>query len=427
MLTRFVTAGSVDDGKSTLIGRLLWDTRAVFEDQVAAVSAVSERRGQAQPDLSLLTDGLMAEREQGITIDVAYRYFNTAQRKFIVADCPGHEQYTRNMVTGASNADVAVLLVDARKGLLAQTRRHAAVCAWLGLGRIILAVNKIDLVGWSQARFDEIAESFRAWCAPLGLAEVFAVPVSALHGDGVVHRAESLSWYRGPTLLERLEMPLANETGLSPAEQAGFRFPVQWVIRGAAEFDADFRGFAGRIEAGRIAVGDAVRVQRDHGGQDARVAEILLGEQRLSSAVAGRSVTLRLDREVDVSRGDWIVAADDAKPVQWLEGFVAQICWFSEHALRAGDAYLIKLGTRTVRAEVGQIEAKINLDTMQAEGHRDDLLQVNANDLARVRFALHEALPTDPVAQHDPLGVGSRFLIIDEGSQSTVGAGVLRQ
>jgi len=430
MLTRFVTAGSVDDGKSTLIGRLLWDTRAVFEDQVVAISAASQRRGQAQPDLSLLTDGLMAEREQGITIDVAYRYFNTAQRKFIVADCPGHEQYTRNMVTGASNADVAELLVDARKGLLPQTHRHAAVCGWLGLKRIVLTVNKIDLVDWSQARFEEIAREFTTWCEPLGLPEVFAVPVSALTGDGVVFRGDQMAWYQGPTLLEVLERPLANErNGVidSGAAALPLRFPVQWVIRGAPEFDPDFRGFAGRIEAGTVHVGDEVLVQRDQTLQRARVAQICLGDQRLMKAQAGRSVTLRLDREVDVSRGDWLVSALPNQQPLLVEELVAQICWFSDQAMRAGDRFLLKMGTRSVRAEVGAIEALIDVESLKPQTGVAELGSVQANDLAKVHFALHEPLAVDPVGAHERLGVGSRFLLIDEATDITVGAGVLRQ
>jgi len=438
MLTRFVTAGSVDDGKSTLIGRLLWDTRAVFEDQIVAISAASERRGQAQPDLSLLTDGLMAEREQGITIDVAYRYFNTAQRKFIVADCPGHEQYTRNMVTGASNADVAVLLVDARKGLLPQTHRHAAVCGWLGLKRIVLAVNKIDLVDWSQARFEEIAREFSAWCEPLGLPEVIAVPVSALTGDGVVFRGDQMPWYQGPTLLEILERPLANErNGVidSGAAALPLRFPVQWVIRGALEIDPDFRGFAGRIEAGTVHVGDEVLVQRDQATQRARVAQICLGDQRLMMAQAGRSVTLRLDREVDVSRGDWLVSASANQQPVLVEDLVAQICWFSDQPMRAGDRFLLKMGTRSVRAEVGAIEALIDVESLlpQPVAAEPDSSQgsqqgsVQANDLAKVHFALHEPLPVDWVDPNERLGVGSRLLLIDEATDITVGAGVLRR
>jgi len=372
----------------------------------------------------------MAEREQGITIDVAYRYFNTAQRKFIVADCPGHEQYTRNMVTGASNADVAVLLVDARKGLLPQTHRHAAVCGWLGLKRIVLAINKIDLVDWSQSRFEEIAREFRAWCEPLGLPEVIAVPVSALTGDGVVFRGDQMAWYHGLTLLEILERPLAGErNGVidSGAAALPLRFPVQWVIRGAPEFDPDFRGFAGRIEAGTVHVGDEVLVQRDRALQRARIAQICLGDQRLMMAQAGRSVTLRLDREVDVSRGDWLVSASANQQPVLVDDLVAQICWFSDQPMRAGDRFLLKMGTRSVRAEVSAIEALIDVESLKPQAVAVELGSVQANDLAKVRFALHEPLPVDRVGAHERLGVGSRFLLIDEASDITVGAGVLRQ
>jgi len=441
MLTRFVTAGSVDDGKSTLIGRLLWDTRAVFEDQIAAVSAVSERRGQSQPDLSLLTDGLIAEREQGITIDVAYRYFNTARRKFIVADCPGHEQYTRNMVTGASNADVAVLLVDARKGLLPQTRRHAAVCGWLGLKRVILAVNKIDLVDWSEDRFRQIEKAFREWCAPLGLAEVFCVPVSALEGDGVVHRGAYLDWYQGPTLLELLERPLLGELdGIddSALANAPLRFPVQWVIRGAADLDPDFRGLAGKIEAGTVRRGDQVVVLRDRVGERAHIAEIRVGEQRLEQASAGRSVTIRLDREIDVSRGDLLVAGDGfvgpaavraagAAPLSGLsDQLTMQVCWFAQSALRTGDRLLVKIGTRTVRAEVDLIQARIDVETLKPFTDQPQGAALQANDLAQVSFALHEAVFIDMAPTGARLGIGSRCLLIDEATDITVGAGVLR-
>ncbi|MBN9430201.1 MAG: GTP-binding protein, partial [Burkholderiales bacterium] len=314
---RFITAGSVDDGKSTLIGRLLHDSRAILSDQLAAVARASQRRGQQVPDLSLLTDGLEAEREQGITIDVAYRYFSTGRRKFIIADTPGHEQYTRNMATGASTADAAVVLIDARKGVLAQTRRHATIAHLLGVRHLVFAINKMDLVGDDRAVFERIRGDVQAFLPRLGVAAAHFVPMSALRGDMVVERGDALGWYEGPTLLELLEaLPAASQLDRLP-----LRFPVQWVIRDGA--GADFRGYAGRIEAGTLAVGDEVLVLP--AGRRTRVREIVRFDERLQRALAGDSVIVTLVDEIDISRGDQLASpADPPKQAQRLR---ATLCW----------------------------------------------------------------------------------------------------
>ena len=426
-ILRFATAGSVDDGKSTLIGRLLYDNKSLLADHVTAVEAASRKRGMADIDLSLLTDGLLAEREQGITIDVAYRYFATAARKFIVSDSPGHLQYTRNMVTAASTADAAVLLVDATKGLLAQTRRHAYLSRWVGIRRIALAVNKMDLVGWSQARFEEIRAQFDAFAAGLGFEHIAAIPLSALAGEMVVERGDAMPWYTGPTLLAFLEtVPARHDAHARPA-----RFPVQRVVRlpapvatalsawrgGTTAHAIDglgSRGYQGTIASGRIAVGDAIVVLPT--GVEARVARILRLDEPVAEALADQAVTLVLDREVDVSRGD-LIAPADAAPTPSRE-VSAEVCWFDAEALDSHRPYLLKHGTRTVRAHLAAPEHRIDVDTLE---HRPaDSLTMN--DIGRLRLSVQQPLAFEPYDEQRTTGA---FILIDEFSNRTVAAGTV--
>jgi sulfate adenylyltransferase subunit 1 len=407
---RFLTCGSVDDGKSTLIGRLLFDTKALLTDTLANLQRTSERRGLSVPDLSLLTDGLSAEREQGITIDVAYRYFATARRKFIIADAPGHEQYTRNMVTAASTADAAVLLVDARKGVLTQTRRHATLAALLGIRQLILAVNKMDLVDFDQAVFGEIEADFRAWLAQHSARDVDlkAVPLSALDGDMVVERGARIAWYRGPTMVELLESaPAAARTVDAP-----LRLPVQWVCRPSS---AGARGYAGRIEAGCISVGDEVSVLPS--GLRSRVTRIAVGDDPLPLGIAGQSVTVTLADERDVSRGDMLVHSDDA--VVPSASFSATLCWLDATSLAPARSYLLQQTTRTVKARIAAIDGKLDLHTLAWSA---DDRAVSLNDIARVQLRTQQPLVAD--AYRNLRATGS-FILIDEASNNTVAAGVI--
>jgi len=421
---RFLTCGSVDDGKSTLIGRLLFDTKAILSDTIATLEKNATKRGLSALDLSLLTDGLIAEREQGITIDVAYRYFATPRRKFIIADAPGHEQYTRNMVTAASTADVAVLLVDARKGLLPQTRRHATIATLLGVRQLIVAVNKMDLVGFDQAVFDRIDAEFRAWLAghPELRASVVSVPLSALDGDMVVERtavdletdaqgAQRLGWYTGPTLLELLERaPSAQLDDLAPA-----RFPVQWVCRPS---QSDFRGYAGRIESGTIALGDEVVVLP--GGRSSRVTRIGLGEQALARAHAGQSVMLSLEDEIDVSRGDLIALAGKDAPAA-LNAFSAVICWLSAQPLSAARSYVLRHTTREVKAKVTSVEARLDIHTLAFEaGNPGESIALN--DIARIALKTQQPVLADRYGANRATG---SFVLIDEATNDTVAAGLI--
>jgi sulfate adenylyltransferase subunit 1 len=408
---RFLTCGSVDDGKSTLIGRLLYDSRAILSDAIAALEKNASRRGLASLDLSLLTDGLTAEREQGITIDVAYRYFATARRKFIIADSPGHEQYTRNMVTAASTADVAVLLVDARKGLLAQTRRHATIATLLGVRRLILAVNKMDLVDFDQYVFERIDHEFRAWLAghPEARAEVASVPLSALDGDMVAERGERLSWHHGPTLLQLLEG--APAAGLDA--RAPLRLPVQWVCRPAQTDRGDFRGYAGRIESGTLAPGDRITVLP--GGQSSRVTRITLGETDLPRAVAGQSVLLTLADDVDISRGDLLVRSDEPQP-QPRRDHAAVVCWLGSAPLAPAREYLLQHTTRAVKVRVRGIDARLDIHRLAWEPGE----QVAANDIARISLSTQQPLAAD--AYRDLRASGS-FILIDPATNNTVAAG----
>ncbi len=406
-LLRLATAGSVDDGKSTLIGRLLYDAKAILADQLEHVEEVSRRRGSDVPDLALLTDGLRAEREQGITIDVAYRYFATPVRKFILADTPGHVQYTRNMVTGASTADLAIVLVDARHGVVEQTRRHAFLAALLGIRHLVLAVNKMDLVGWEQERFDAIVLDFAAVTAQLGLDDVAAIPMSALLGDNVVDRSGNLPWYDGPALLEHLERVEVT----ADAALDGARFPVQYVIRDPA---TDYRGYAGQLAGGVLRAGDAVTVLPS--GRTTTVAGIDVFEGELVAASAGQSVTVRLADDVDVARGDLLVAGSLPASTRELQ---AEVCWMAEAPLRAGGRYALKHTTSTVRAIVDGVSDRLDVATLAAIPGPAELA---LNDIGRVALRVSRELAVDPYAVNRATGA---FILVDEASNETVGAGMV--
>jgi bifunctional enzyme CysN/CysC len=407
-LLRFITCGSVDDGKSTLIGRLLYESKLIFDDQLTALEADSRRVGTqgGALDFALLVDGLAAEREQGITIDVAYRFFTTERRKFIVADTPGHEQYTRNMVTGASTADVAVILVDARKGVLTQTRRHTFIVSLLGIKHVGLAVNKLDLVGYDQAVFDRIAADYREFAAGLGLRDVAAIPVSALLGDNVVEPSPSTPWYDGPPLTEYLETVAAGRGAAS----GPFRLPVQLVSRP----DPGFRGYAGLIAGGSVRPGDHVVVLP--AGTAATVERIVTWDGDLPAAEAGQSVTLTLDREVDVSRGDVIAAADG--PAGVADQFEAHLVWMHEEPLLPGRPYLIKLGSATAPGAVTHIKYGVNVNTLQ----RSPAATLALNEIAVANIALSRRLPFDPYQVNRETG---GFVIVDRLTNATVGAGLI--
>ncbi|GAA3459178.1 sulfate adenylyltransferase subunit 1 [Saccharothrix longispora] len=412
-LLRLATAGSVDDGKSTLVGRLLYDTKSVLADTLDAVHRASADRGLATPDLSLLVDGLRSEREQGITIDVAYRYFATPNRSFVLADTPGHVQYTRNTVTGASTAQLGVLLVDARKGVIEQTRRHAAVLALLGVPRLVLAVNKIDLVGYDEVTFARIAKEFTAHATALGYAEeaVVEIPVSALAGDNVVERSARTPWYSGPTLLEHLEtVPVEPDPHDAP-----FRFPVQYVIRPRTPEHPDYRGYAGQVAAGTVRVGDEVAVLP--GGLRTTVTGIDTADGPLEEAAAGRSVTLLLAHDVDVSRGDLIAAA--AAPPTVTDEFDATVCWLSEKPLTPGARVLVKHGTRTVQAIVTELRTRFDEQKLAST---DAPAALALNEIGQIGVRTAEAIPVDDYTRNRRTG---SFLIIDVADGSTLAAGLV--
>jgi sulfate adenylyltransferase subunit 1 len=412
-LLRLATAGSVDDGKSTLVGRLLYDTKSVLADQIDAVTRASVDKGLSTPDLSLLVDGLRSEREQGITIDVAYRYFATPRRGFVLADTPGHVQYTRNTVTGASTAELAVLLVDARKGVLEQTRRHAAVLALLGVPNLVLAVNKIDLVGFDEAVFTAIAEEFTAHVESLGYAResVVTVPVSALNGDNVVTPSASTPWYTGPTLLEHLEtVPIAAGGSGSP-----FRFPVQYVIRPRTAEHPDYRGYAGQIAAGTVRPGDEIVVLPQ--GLRSTVTRIDTADGPLAEAGAGTSVTLLLADDLDISRGDLIATA--GQPPRVVGEITATLCWLSAKPLTAGARVLVKHGTRTVPAVVDQLHSRFDEQTLTS---LDTPVSLSLNDIGRVTVRLSEHLGVDDYGTSPRTGA---FLVIDPQDGDTLAAGLI--
>jgi bifunctional enzyme CysN/CysC len=409
-LLRFITCGSVDDGKSTLIGRLLWESQLVLEDQLAALERDSRNGGTQNGDLdfALLLDGLAAEREQGITIDVAYRFFATRGRKFIVADTPGHEQYTRNMVTGASTADCAVILLDARKGVLTQTRRHSHIVSLLGIKDVALAINKIDLVGYSEDRFREIEDDYRAFAAGIGLERVTCIPVSALHGDNVVERGDNLGWYVGPTLLDYLENV---EVDLERMERAPFRLPVQLVLRP----DADFRGFSGTIAGGTLRPGDRVRALPS--GRESTVERIVTADGDLDVAVAGQAVTVTLADEIDVSRGD--VIADAEQPPGVADQFEATLVWMSEEPLLRGRSYLMRLGPQLATATVAPLKHKVNVNSLEKVA----ATRLELNEIGVVDLELDRPVAFEPYADSRE---GGGFILIDRITNDTVGAGMIR-
>ncbi|MFF0295805.1 sulfate adenylyltransferase subunit 1 [Kitasatospora sp. NPDC004614] len=408
-LLRFATAGSVDDGKSTLVGRLLHDSKSVLADQLEAVEHASRRRGQDAPDLALLTDGLRAEREQGITIDVAYRYFATARRRFILADTPGHVQYTRNMVTGASTAELAVVLVDARNGVVEQTRRHAAVAALLRVPHVVLAVNKMDLVDYAEPVFARIAEEFTSYAASLGVKDVVAVPISALAGDNVVEPSGHMDWYGGPTLLEHLEtVPVGSDPSTEPA-----RFPVQYVIRPQSQEHHDYRGYAGQLASGVLRVGDPVTVLPS--GHTTTVAAIDALGVETELAWAPQSVTVRLADDLDISRGDLIASGSTALPSKDIE---ATVCHLNERPLHVGAKVLLKHTTRTVRALVKEISYRIDIDTLEQRSGAEGL---NVNDIGHVVLRTAEPLALDPYRDNRRTG---SFILIDPADGTTLTAGM---
>ena len=407
-LLRFITCGSVDDGKSTLIGRLLHDTKRLLDDQLSNLHADSLRHGtqNGEIDFALLVDGLAAEREQGITIDVAYRFFDTDKRKFIVADCPGHEQYTRNMATGASTAELAIVLVDARKGLLTQTRRHSFIVSLLGIRHVLLAVNKMDLVGYDQAVFDRISAGYRELAGQLGIPNVTCIPLSALRGDNLLEQSPNTPWYRGASVLEHLETVQVERT----AAATGFRMPVQWVCRP----DQTFRGFAGSVVSGEVAPGTDIVVLPS--GQRSRVARVVTADGDLAQAGAGQAVTLTLTDEIDASRGDVIAAANDACEV--ADQFAAHLLWLDGQPLLPGRPYWLKLGTRTVGAQVTEIKHKVDVNTQErlAAKHLD------LNEVAYCNLYLDQPVAFESYADNRQLG---GFILVDRQTNATVGAGTL--
>ncbi|MEF8732944.1 MAG: GTP-binding protein [Candidatus Accumulibacter meliphilus] len=412
-LLRFLTCGSVDDGKSTLIGRLLYDSKTILADTLHAMQRTSEKRGLDVVDLSLLTDGLQAEREQGITIDVAYRYFTTGTRKYIIADAPGHEQYTRNMVTAASTADLAIILIDARKGVLAQTRRHSYIAHLLGIPQVVVAVNKMDLVDYSPEIFARIKADYLAFAGRLGIENIRFMPMSALHGDMIVERGERLGWYEGPSLIEVLETVPA----VHSAHTEKFRFPVQYVCRPQDSANPelhDYRGFMGRVESGELAVGDAVTVLPS--GLETRVKDIQVLAESLPCATAEQSVTILLDDEIDISRGDMIVKSGELPTLS--KQIDAMLCWLAEAALDPRRKYLIRHTTRDSKAMLAGIDYRIDINTMEQQACE----RLVMNDIARVRFKLAQPIFADPYAESRGTGA---FIVIDESSNNTIGAGMI--
>ena len=418
---RFITAGSVDDGKSTLIGRLLYDSKALLTDQIKTLNAGKEKGNKEAIDFSILTDGLEAEREQGITIDVAYRYFSTAKRKFIIADTPGHEQYTRNMVTGASTASAAIVLIDASQlnfdekplQLLPQTKRHSAILRQLNCPHILVAVNKMDLLDYSEEKFNAIVEAYRQLAAQLGLKDVHFVPVSALLGDNLVYVSESTPWYQGEPLLTILEnLPSVDEVSHSNAD---FYFPVQLVVRQDADKADDFRGYQGRIERGSVQLGQAIRIEPN--GLTAKVTEIITPKGEVTQAVAGEVITLRLDRDIDISRGDLFV--DESSPLTPQKQLEATICWFDERPLNTARKYLLKHGTQTVFAKISEIESVLNIHTLEQESGATAL---KMNDIARVRLSLQKPIVATTYEENI---AGGAFILVDEATYNTVAAGMI--
>ena len=408
-LLRFITCGSVDDGKSTVIGRLLYESKMLFEDQLAAIENDSKKWGTQGGDIdfALLVDGLAAEREQGITIDVAYRFFSTDRRKFIVADTPGHEQYTRNMITGASTADVAVILIDARKGVLTQTRRHSYLVSLIGIRKVVLAINKMDLVDYSQKVFDKINEEYRAFAAQIGLNDITSIPLSGLKGDNMLVASEKTPWYHGPTLMGFLETCEVDDTRL---QKEAFRMPVQWVNRP----NLDFRGFAGVVTSGTIKPGDRIVAQPS--GKESKVARIVTFNGDLPVAVAGQSITLTLEDEIDISRGDVLSHAE--APAEVADQFEASLVWMTDEPMLPGRPYLMKIGTQTVTASITEPKYKINVNTMEHLAAK----QLGVNEIGVVNLALDRQIAFDAYKANRDTG---GFILINRMTNNTVGAGML--
>lgn len=410
-LLRFTTAGSVDDGKSTLIGRLLYDSKSIFEDQLEAVEEASRSRGNEEVNLALLTDGLRAEREQGITIDVAYRYFATPKRKFIIADTPGHIQYTRNMVTGASTADLAVILVDARHGIMEQTVRHSYIASLLAIKEVVVCVNKMDLVDFSQEVFDKIVADYKEMSSSIELGNVTFIPISAKLGDNVVNKSENMPWYTGKALLDFLEtvqLPVESEDSM--------RLPVQYVVRPISDKFPDFRGYAGRLAEGSIKKGDKIKVYPSE--MTSSVTAVYLGEKELESAVSPESVDITLSDDIDISRGDVIVAVDGKQPHMEQE-VLLNVCWFRNSPMQQGKKYVIRHATQQTPGIIKEIEYKIDINTREKEYGVDKLIM---NDIARVRIKTADPLIFDYYKDNRTMG---SLIFIEEGTNDTVGAGMI--
>lgn len=410
-LLRFTTAGSVDDGKSTLIGRLLYDSKSIFEDQLEAVEEASRSRGNEEVNLALLTDGLRAEREQGITIDVAYRYFATPKRKFIIADTPGHIQYTRNMVTGASTADLAVILVDARHGIMEQTVRHSYIASLLAIKEVVVCVNKMDLVDFSQEVFDKIVADYKEMSSSIELGNVTFIPISAKLGDNVVNKSENMPWYTGKALLDFLEtvqLPVESEDSM--------RLPVQYVVRPISDKFPDFRGYAGRLAEGSIKKGDKIKVYPSE--MTSSVTGVYLGEKELESAVSPESVDITLSDDIDISRGDVIVAVDGKQP-HIEQDVLLNVCWFRNSPMQQGKKYVIRHATQQTLGIIKEIEYKIDINTREKEYGVDKLIM---NDIARVRIKTADPLIFDYYKDNRTMG---SLIFIEEGTNDTVGAGMI--
>ncbi len=411
-LLRFTTAGSVDDGKSTLIGRLLYDSKSIFEDQYSAIKSVSEKRGDENINLALLTDGLKAEREQGITIDVAYRYFATPKRKFIIADTPGHIQYTRNMVTGASTANVALILIDARKGVIEQTRRHAIIASLLQIPHLVVCVNKMDLVEYKQETFDQICDDFKDFSARLDISDIQFVPISALKGDNIVNKSENMDWYDGPTLMYILENTHIN----NDQNFIDVRFPVQYVVRPMSDEYHDYRGYAGRVAGGVLKKGDTVKILPS--GFTTKISKIDTYDGEIEEAFPPMSVTLLLEDDIDVSRGDMIVRENNSPEV--TQDLDMMICWFSEAPLQLGGKYRIQHTTNEARGIIKDIQYKLDINNL----HRDqEDKSIEMNDIARIKVRTTKPFFVDDYQKNRITG---SVIIVDEKTNETVGAGMIR-
>jgi len=418
-LLRFITAGSVDDGKSTLIGRLLYDSNAVLEDQLEAIKSSSRKNNDGSIDLAILTDGLKAEREQGITIDVAYKYFNTSKRKFIIIDAPGHIQYTRNMITGASNADLAIILVDARKGVIEQTRRHSFIASFLGIQKLVVCVNKMDLLNYAENAFDTIVKEYKSFAQNLRMEEIYFIPISALHGENITDRSEKMKWFKGASLLDHLENVDMHD---HPAHQNPGRFNVQWVIRPQTEEYHDYRGYAGRISSGIFKKGDKITVHPSEINATIKKIETMDGE--LSEAFAPMSVTLHLSENIDVSRGNTI-SHQENQPEHGSE-IEADICWMDHRALEPGGKYLLQHNSNRVKVLIREVRYKINFNSLEKEGESgvtSENTSIHMNDIARVIIRTSSPISADP---YDKNRTNGAFILINEQSNLTCAAGMVQ-